>query len=233
MALVDGNQVIQTFSSNRSNQPFTERICLRCSDRRFDGGNPEVLDRFVELRRKAAMSIVNEEAIGVVAGNGFAKLLQSPISRGMLGHIEVNDAARSDFDQQQYIEDTKAGGDGDYEIAGDDRLGMIVDECVPGLRCRRWPSGEDWARPVGSYRAGRNLDAELQEQLIGDACLSPGRILPNHFGDQLTKARRNAWPPWSRFPLPEELEPLTVPADQGFSFEDDQSIAPIAEPQPE
>jgi hypothetical protein len=93
---------------------------------------------------------------------------------------------RSDLHQQQYIEDTKAGGDGDHEITGHDRLGMIVDESVPGLRCWLWARGQDRARPVGSYRAGRNLDAELQEQLIGDACLSPGWILPNHCGDQLT-----------------------------------------------
>jgi predicted nucleic acid-binding protein len=32
-------------------------------------------DRLVKLRRKGGMSIVNEEAIGVVARNGFAKLL--------------------------------------------------------------------------------------------------------------------------------------------------------------
>ncbi len=69
MALIDGNHIIQTFSSNRSNQPLTEGVCLRCPDRRFDGGNPEVLDRLVELRRKGGMSIVNEEAIGVVARN--------------------------------------------------------------------------------------------------------------------------------------------------------------------
>ena len=50
-----------------------------------------------------------------------------------LGDIAVNDATRSDFDQQPYIEDAKAGGDSDHEITGDDCLGMIVDECAPGL----------------------------------------------------------------------------------------------------
>ena len=59
----------------------------------------------------------------------------------MLGHTAVNDATRADLDQNQYIEDTKAGGDGDHEITGDDRLRMILDECLPGLRRRPWPSG--------------------------------------------------------------------------------------------
>jgi hypothetical protein len=83
--------IVQAFSSNRSNQPLAEGMCLRCPDRRFDGGNPEVLDRPVEPR--GGMSIVDEEAIGVVARNGFAKLLQSPIRRGMLGHSAVADFA--------------------------------------------------------------------------------------------------------------------------------------------
>ena len=90
------------------------------------------------------------------------------------------------------------------------------------------PTLAKWVRSGSASRlspCGGNLYAELQGQLIGDACLSPGRILPNHLGDQLTKACRNAWPPWSRLPLPEELEPLTVPADQGFWFDDDQSIS--------
>jgi hypothetical protein len=46
----------------------------------------------------------------------------------------------------------------------------------------------------------------------------PGRIVANHFGNQLTKTYRNAGPPWSRLPLPEELEPFAVPADHGFWF---------------
>jgi len=138
VTLVDGNHVVQTFSSNRSNQPLTKSIGLRGSDRRFDGGDPQLLDRLVELGRKGAMSIVNEEAIGVVTRDGFAKLLQSPICGGMLGHIAVNDAPRSDFDQQQYIEDTQPDGDCDHEIAGDDRLGMIVDEGVCQSALAEW-----------------------------------------------------------------------------------------------
>jgi hypothetical protein len=52
----------------------------------------------------------------------------------------------------------------------------------------------------------------------------PGRIFANHLSDELTKFYRNAWSPWSRLPLPDELEALTVPADQGFWFDNDQSI---------
>jgi hypothetical protein len=144
-----GITLVQAFSSNRSNQPLAEGICMRCPDRRFDGGNPEVLDRLVELRRKGGMSIVNQETICMVTRNGFAKLLQGPLRRGMLGHIEVNDATRADLDQHQYVEDTKAGGDGDHEIAGHDRLCMIVDERVPGfamLALGQW---------AGSGSAGR------------------------------------------------------------------------------
>jgi hypothetical protein len=109
---------------------------------------------------------------------------------------------------------------------------MIVNESLPGLRPWPWLTGWNLARPVGSYGTGRNFDAELQGQLVGDACLSTGWILPNHLGNQMTKADGNAGPPRSRLPLAEELEPLAVPADQGFWFDEDQSIPPIAEPRP-
>ncbi len=84
---------------------------------------------------------MDERAISMITGNSFAKRLQGPISRGMLRHMEVNDAPRSDVDQQQYIENPKAGGDGDDAITGDDRLGVIVNESLPGLQ--PWPSEED------------------------------------------------------------------------------------------
>lgn len=232
VTLVDGNHVVQAFSSYRSNQPLAVGVGFWRLHRSAQNLQPKSLQVFINFRGEDRVTIMDEKAISMITGNSFAKLLQGPISRGMLRHIEVNDATRSDVDQQQYIENTKAGGDGDHEITGDDRLGMIVNETLPGLRPWPWLTGWNLARPVGSYRTGRNFDAELQGQLVGDACLSPGWILPNHLGNQKTKADGNAGPPWSRLPLPKELEPLAVPADQGFWFDDDQSIPPIAEPGP-
>ena len=92
---------------------------------------------------------MDEKAISMITGNSFAKLLQRPISGGMLGHTAVNDATRSDFDQQQYIEDAKAGGDGDHEITSDDRLDMIVDKCVPGFAT---PALAEWATSGSASR---------------------------------------------------------------------------------
>ena len=61
----------------------------------------------------------------------------------------------------------------------------------------------EWGASGSAIRllpCGENLEAELQEQLLGDACLSPGRVFGNHFSDPLTKFYRNAGPPRSRLP---------------------------------
>ena len=44
----------------------------------------------------------------------------------------------------------------------------------------------EWGASGSAIRllpCGENLEAKLQEQLIGDACLSPGRVFANHFSD--------------------------------------------------
>lgn len=89
--------------------------------------------------------------------------------------------------------------------------------------------GRIWASRL--VRAGRNLDAELQQELIADACLYPGWILADHFRDQLAKLTRMRGA-LVETPPPAELDAVAVPADQGFWFDDDQGISPMAEPAP-
>jgi hypothetical protein len=75
--------------------------CSHSSPTDADQGNA-MLDRPVGLRRKGGMSIVNEEAIGVVARNGFAKL-HGPIHRAMCRRITLKNATRADLDQSVVV----------------------------------------------------------------------------------------------------------------------------------
>jgi hypothetical protein len=52
MALVHWNHEIQAFATYGSDHSLAEGIGLRSPNRRFDGRNPEVLDRLVQFRRK-------------------------------------------------------------------------------------------------------------------------------------------------------------------------------------
>ena len=145
VTFVDGNYIVQAFSSNRSNQPLAVGVGRGRFHRSAQNLQPKSLQVFINLRREDRVPIMDEKAMFMITGNSFAKLLQRPVRGGMLGHTAVNDTTRSDFDQQQYIEDAKAGGDGDHEITGDDRLGMIVDKCVPPRRpMRTIPTSSQW-----------------------------------------------------------------------------------------
>src|SRR5262249_34305602 len=77
---------------------------------------------------------MEEETIGMVAWNRFAKLLQGPARHWMCGDVAMHDAPCSDLHQEEHIESSEPGGHYDQEIAGDDGLGVIANKHPPVLR---------------------------------------------------------------------------------------------------
>src|SRR5215469_11351091 len=77
---------------------------------------------------------MEEETIGMVAWNRFAKLLQGPGRRWMCGDVAMHDAPCSNLHQEEHIESSEPGGHYDQEIAGDDGLGVIANKRPPVLR---------------------------------------------------------------------------------------------------
>src|SRR5215468_4080960 len=65
---------------------------------------------------------MEEETIGMVAWNRFAKLLQGPGRHWMCSDVAMHDAPCSDLHQEEHIESSEPGGHYDQEIAGDDGL---------------------------------------------------------------------------------------------------------------
>ena len=83
------NHTIEAFSSQRAQQPFTERVGLRTLGRGFHDPEPEVLYAAIELRREDAIAIMDEEAVAMVRWDRFAQLLQCPGGSGMRSHINM------------------------------------------------------------------------------------------------------------------------------------------------
>src|SRR5215468_2314278 len=77
---------------------------------------------------------MEEETIGMVAWNRFAKLLQGPGRHWMCGDVAMHDAPCSDLHQEEHIESSEPGGHYDQEITGDDGLGVIANKRLPVLR---------------------------------------------------------------------------------------------------
>jgi hypothetical protein len=131
------------------------------------------------------MSIMDEEPVFVIARYCFSKLLNRPFGCWMRGHIAVENATRANLHHDEYTKDAEASADCDHEVTCQQDSGMIADECLPILRSEtriaRWAVG--W--PVSSYGSRRDLDAKFQPQLVGNALLTSGRIIPNQLSNKL------------------------------------------------
>ena len=106
------------------------------------------------------MSIMNEEAVLVIALYGFARLLNCPLGSGKTGHVAMKDAAGADLHHNEYVNDTEADSNRDHEITRQKGSGMIAHKCPPALRARTGPWVFGW--PVSSDRPWGDADAELQ-----------------------------------------------------------------------
>lgn len=63
----------------------------------------------------------------------LSDLLLHPIKTGMVRHIEVNDAACSNFHDQENVESSEENSVLDHEVTREDLTRMILDEDSPGL----------------------------------------------------------------------------------------------------
>ena len=77
--------------------------------------------------------IVHEEAVIVIAGDGIAELLHGPQGCRMFGYVAVQNSARAELQQDEYIKDAEADRYGNEEVASDNSTGMVPDERRPPL----------------------------------------------------------------------------------------------------
>lgn len=57
----------------------------------------------MQLLGKDSIAVVNEKTIVVVRRNGFSQLLERPLSRRVLSHIDMNDAPRVMLYHNQHV----------------------------------------------------------------------------------------------------------------------------------
>src|SRR5262245_21674454 len=99
----------------------------------------------------------------------------------MCCHIDVNKPTAGMLNHHKHIEHTKGCGDHYAEVTCDDALGIITEKGGPALRLTAFARATHAViRHVCAHSAGRDLQAEFEQQLIGDAFLSPGRVLQSH-----------------------------------------------------
>ena len=73
----------------------------------------------------------------------------------------------------------------------------------------------------------RHTQAQLEQDLVGNTFLSPGRILSRHTTEKGLQVRRNGWASGCRLAALEEPEPLAMPAEKGLRLHNGQGFAPV------
>ena len=76
---------------------------------------------------------MDDEIIPVLPWNTLPELLQRPFCRRMRGDIAVDNPTRPDFDNREDVKDAKGRRHHYKEIAGHDRLCLVVHESQPSL----------------------------------------------------------------------------------------------------
>ena len=93
MTFAEWNQKVQAFSSNRSDQPFTERVGLGCSDRRLQDMDAEAFQCGVQVQGEDSIAVVDGVPVGMIEGEELPELLSGPIGSRMLGDVAMQDPA--------------------------------------------------------------------------------------------------------------------------------------------
>ena len=118
MPLVQRDEEIKTFPSNRAHEPFTKGIRLRRPKWGPQDNDAQRLQGAIKFRRVDAVSVVENEPVGLLTRDDLSKLLDRPGCGMVIGHVEVSNLACSYLHDYKHVENSKACRHDDKEIAG-------------------------------------------------------------------------------------------------------------------
>jgi hypothetical protein len=125
---------------------------------------------------------VQQVAELLIGSERLPQLLQRPISRRVARDIEVQQSSGAVVHHHKDVDLAEGRGDGNEEVASDNSLSVIAKERGPTL-IATGPSRGRLGHVVANG-AGRNTNSELQQELVADPLLTPGRILHSHASNQ-------------------------------------------------
>jgi len=78
MALIQGNEPIQTLPPQAADQPLAIGVGLRRPNGSFQNFDSQGFDGAIQVFRENARTIVDQPAVRVITGNSLTELLQGP-----------------------------------------------------------------------------------------------------------------------------------------------------------
>src|ERR1022692_3783253 len=159
MAFTEDDDMVETLPPHGSHEAFSKRILPRRPRCGEDFLDAEALDATAELVAENAVAVTDHEPGRPVLGESLDDLLGGPGRAGVLGDVEVKNAAAVVGQDEEDIQNAKRRRRNREEIDRCQRADMVVEEGAPGLRGRL-----PW---LGRHEAGNaslaDVDAELQQ----------------------------------------------------------------------
>src|SRR5437870_11538820 len=166
--------MIEALASNRSNHSLYIGSLPRRARCRQNLADAHVSHLFSEVIHEDSIAVAQQVARQLGKGKGFPQLLSRPLRGGVGGHIAVQNATPVMGQYQKHVEDLETDRGHGEEVDGDQLLGVILQECAPGLRRRLLSpmsmpslSSSPWMRSA-----------------------QPSGILPAHLADQISDLAR-------------------------------------------
>src|SRR6516164_7157842 len=107
MTLVEDDDMIQTFTADRSDEAFDKWILPGRPRSSNDLLDAHTLNPATESRTVRRVSISQQKPRCGVPGKGISNLLGKPTLRGIFGHAEMNDFSAVMVERDQGIQDPK------------------------------------------------------------------------------------------------------------------------------
>ena len=94
------------------------------------------------MPREDLVAVMEKILMRAFLSDDRSQLLQRPIRARVRCHVDVGQPTRAVLDDNKHVQHPKCRRDRHEEVAGEDRLGMVLQEGGPGLIAarRRWNS---------------------------------------------------------------------------------------------
>src|SRR6202163_590625 len=216
MHLAQDNDVVHTFTPDRSDQPFGKAILPR---RGWCGRLVPNAHGAQAARDDAAIdpvAIADEVVRRLIPRKGLRYLTCNPFRRRICCDVDPDEVSAAESDDDEGIEQFEADGRDDKQVHGGNLWRVVTQEGPPSLAGRPPP----FDHVLGDARL-RDLKPEL-EQFAVNAWRAPKRVFDAHPPDQRTQLRVDLRSPsqWARLPTPIATKTGPVPTQERLRPDD-------------
>src|ERR1700682_5897789 len=220
MHLAQDNDVVHTFTPDRSDQPFGKAILPRrgwCGRLVPDahGAQSACDDAAID-----PVPIADEVVRGLIPRKSLRDLTCNPFGRGICCDVDPDEVSAVEPDDDEGIEQVETDRWNNEQVHGGDVRRVVAQEGPPSLAGRR-PSLD---HVLGDARL-RDLKPEL-EQFAVNAGRAPKRIFDAHPPDQRAQLRVDLRSPsqWARLPTPVAKKAGSMPTHERLGPDDCENL---------